>query len=77
MHLLPNHLCFKTEESENIPCGSTPPSHLKWDVTSRRNLKTKRHPALIGKTQFSMLMILYVKKKPKQLAACHGNHLQL
>ncbi|KAL4721609.1 hypothetical protein ACJJTC_011662 [Scirpophaga incertulas] len=48
-------------ELEKIPCGTTPPSHKEWDVSSRRNLKTKKHPALIvntpnkGKKAFDML----------------------
>ncbi|RVE51976.1 hypothetical protein evm_003442 [Chilo suppressalis] len=48
-------------ELENIPCGTTPPSNKKWDVTSRRNLRTKKHPALIvntpneGKKTFDLL----------------------
>ncbi|RVE44237.1 hypothetical protein evm_011136 [Chilo suppressalis] len=48
-------------ELENIPCGTTLPSNKKWDVTSRRNLRMKKHPALIvntpnkGKKTFDLL----------------------
>ncbi|KAF9407963.1 hypothetical protein HW555_001341 [Spodoptera exigua] len=44
-------------ETPNGRCGTTPTTsaNKKWDVTSRRNLKSRKHPALIAKLELVQL----------------------